>query len=233
MTGIAGTSWQSVQRELLRRINEGAWSPGGQVPNEADLAAEFGCARTTVNRAMRALADAGLLDRRRRAGTRVALHPTSRVVLAIPVIRLEVEARGHAWRQQVLERAVTVPPTAVSRRLAVPADTEMLHVVSLHFADDAPFLCENRWINLAALPGAAEADFAAVSANEWLLANVPYTTGEIAFSAVAADQELAARLDVATGAALFTIDRATWNDGAPITAVRLSYAPGYRLETRF
>ena len=64
-------NWQSVQTEVLRRIHAREWEPGDLIPNESDLALEFGCARTTVNRALRAIADSGLLDRRRKAGTRV------------------------------------------------------------------------------------------------------------------------------------------------------------------
>ena len=45
------------------------------IPGEEALAREFGCARATVNRALRDLAEAGVLERRRKAGTRVALQP--------------------------------------------------------------------------------------------------------------------------------------------------------------
>ena len=83
MTEVDTNSWRGVHTELLRRINDKEWRPGSMLPNETDLAEEFGCARTTVNRAMRELADAGILDRKRKAGTRVALHPTSRVVLRV------------------------------------------------------------------------------------------------------------------------------------------------------
>ncbi|MEP5090001.1 MAG: winged helix-turn-helix domain-containing protein, partial [Paracoccaceae bacterium] len=78
-------SWHAVQEEVLRRIKNRSWKPGELIPNEADLAIEFGCARATVNRALRALAETGILDRRRKAGTRVALHPVRKVTLEIPI----------------------------------------------------------------------------------------------------------------------------------------------------
>ena len=56
-------NWQSVQDEVLRRIHAREWPPGALIPNEADLAIEFGCARSTVNRALRSLAESGWLDR--------------------------------------------------------------------------------------------------------------------------------------------------------------------------
>lgn len=232
MTEIDTNSWRGVHFELLRRINEREWPPGSPVPNESELAAEFGCARTTVNRAMRELADAGLLDRRRKAGTRVALHPTSRIVLDIPIIRLEVEQRNAEWRQSLIERAVCVPPVRVTSRLGLTKDIKMLHVRSLHFADNHPFLHEDRWMNIDALPGVEQADFTAISSNEWLIQNAPYTSGDISFSAMNADKALADLLETSEGAAIFVVDRITWNKDIPITSVRLSYAPGYRMNTK-
>jgi GntR family histidine utilization transcriptional repressor len=43
---------------------------------------------------------------------------------------------------------------------------------------------------------------------------------------------LADLLEATEGAALFVIDRITWDKAVPVTAVRLSYAPGYRMNTR-
>ena len=67
-------TWQGVMEEVRRRIHARDWPPGALIPNEADLAAEFGVARVTVNRALRTLAEAGLLDRRRKAEQRANLQ---------------------------------------------------------------------------------------------------------------------------------------------------------------
>ncbi len=84
--------------EVLRRIHCRDWEPGEQIPNEADLALEFGCARATVNRALRTLAESGVLDRKRKAGTRVALHPVGKATLNIPIYvrKLKKKARHTA-----------------------------------------------------------------------------------------------------------------------------------------
>lgn len=232
MTELDTISWRNVQVELLRRINEREWPPGSLVPNEADLAAEFGCARTTVNRAMRELAESGILDRKRKAGTRVVLHPISRVVLDIPIIRLEVEQRNATWRYTLLDQQRQRAPARITSRLGLPREAQMLHLTSLHFADNHPFLHEDRWINPAAVPGVENVDFATVSANEWLIQNAPYTQGDIAFSALNADKPLAELLEASEGAAVFVVDRITWNKEEAVTSVRLSYAPGYRMNTK-
>ena len=68
VTLAAQTNWQSVHDEVLRRIHTRQWKPGDLIPKEVELAEQLGCARATVNRALRELATEGFLDRRRKAG---------------------------------------------------------------------------------------------------------------------------------------------------------------------
>ncbi len=223
-------TWQSVQDEVLRRIHAREWPPGSAIPHEADLAVEFGCARTTVNRALRAVAEAGLLDRRRKAGTRVALHPVRKATLSITIIRAEIEGLGMAYAYRRILAETVKAPAPVQRRLGIRNDP-MLHVRALHLADATPYVLEERWVRIASVPTIMEADLTQQSANEWLVANAPFTHGDIAFSASAASEAEATFLACAPGAALFVIARTTWNGAAPITSVRLTYAPGYRMVT--
>lgn len=231
MTTPGFRNWQSVRQEVLRRIRAREWAPGELIPNEADLAHEFGCARSTVNRALRAVADAGLLDRRRKAGTRVAAQPVAQATLKIAVIRHEVEAQGAKYGYLLIDRTEAVPPAGISGAMATRAGQALLHVRALHLANDAPYAIEDRWINTAVVPGAMSEGFAAVSANEWLMKHAPYSHGEIGFSAVQASAEDAATLDVPPQSALFAIDRLTWDDAVSVTKVRLLFAPGYQLRT--
>ena len=60
MTSTEVKSWRKVQEIVLGKISTRQWMPGEFIPNEADLALELGCARTTVNRALRAVAETGL-----------------------------------------------------------------------------------------------------------------------------------------------------------------------------
>jgi GntR family histidine utilization transcriptional repressor len=216
---------------LLRRINQRHWHPGELIPREEELAGEFGCARATVNRAMRDLADAGLIERRRKAGSRVRPAPERKATLSIPVIRLEVESRGQAYRHALLERQLARPPSPVAGRMGLLRASPLLHLRTLHFAANRPYAYEDRWLNPAAAPEASNTDFAAISANEWLVRNSPFTAGDIAFSAANASDEVAECLGVQRGVAIFVVDRITWNLALPVTSVRLFYAPGYSVST--
>ncbi|RZJ74563.1 MAG: GntR family transcriptional regulator, partial [Brevundimonas sp.] len=83
-----------IGADIERRILSGEWPPGARVPTEAELQAEYGCARMTVSRALTDLSARGLIVRRRRAGSVVARPPVHSAVLDIPDIAAEIEARG-------------------------------------------------------------------------------------------------------------------------------------------
>ncbi len=231
MSGIAIRNWQSVQDEVLRRINSRVWKPGDLIPNEADLANEFGCARATVNRALQSLADSGLLDRRRKAGTRVALHPVRKATLDIPVIRKEIENRGHRYRYSLISSQKMLPPQDLVGRMKLLQEDELFHLICVHLADGKPYVFENRWINPRVVPEVINVDFIDQSPNEWLVENIPFSSGDITFSALSATQFEAEVLACKEGEGLFVIDRSTWRGDEAITSVRLIFAPGYQMNT--
>lgn len=224
------SGWEAIRAEVLRRIRVRDWPPGKMIPTEEDLATEFGVARATVNRALRDLAGAGVLERKRKSGTRVAALPVRKATLDIPVIRQEIEARGQVHGFQVLEQCFREPPVPVLARLGLPAASRLLYLETLHLADGKPFVHESRWLNAGVLPQPLP-DFHALSANEWLVSHIAYVTGDISFSAEAASLREAAVLGVEPGAALFITERMTWTAESPITLVRLAHAPGYRVQT--
>lgn len=224
-------SFREVKAEVLDRLIRGDWPPGAQLPGEEELAVRFRCARTTVNRALRELAEEGYLDRKRKSGTRVRSAPERRARFAIPLTRDEVTGQGARYGYRLLSRAVEDVPDSVGAGNG-PRDPA-LHLRCLHLADDVPFQLEDRWIDLTTLPAARDADFTERGPNEWLIETVPYTDVEISFSAIAADKAQAEALGCAEGAALFAVERATWFAGRPVTFVRLCHTPGHKVTTRY
>jgi len=224
-------TWRKIQKELMRRISERVWLPGELLPKEVELAAEFGCSRATVNRAMREMADAGILNRKRKAGTRVTINPVRKATLDIPVIRQDIENRGAAYRYLLISRQMMKPPAFIANRLTLSADSDLLHLRAVHFSDNQPFVYEERWVNPVAVPDILDADLSLASANEWLVQNALFTAGDISFSAHNASENEAEIFGVAAGTAIFIVERMTWIGTVPITSVRLSYAPGFKMHT--
>ena len=226
-------TYKDVKSDLLSKIIKGDWGPGDLVPNEVELAATYGCARATVNRAMRELADDGIIERRRKAGTRVRMTPIRQARFDIPIIRTEIEKKGTAYRYSLVSRSVEKAPDWLRSRLRIPADGKALHLVCMHYADGVPYEHEDRWINLTALPKAETAEFSEVGPTEWLLATIPFSEVEINLSAGLAGPMLMEFLSCNAGDPVFTVERSTWWEGQAVTYVRFSYRPGHRLTTRY
>jgi len=226
---MSRVSYIDVKAAILERIRGGALVPGDTVPGEEALAGEFGCARVTVNRALRELAEAGVVERRRKAGTRV-LDPSPRdAAVEVPSIRAEIEAAGAEYRYELLERRLGTPPPEMRAALGLGGGVRALHLRCRHWAagKDGGHVhqLEERWINLETVPTARDADFAAVGPNEWLIRAMPLSRVEHVFSAANATEEEAELLGIAPGDAVFVAERRTWIEGRAITRARLLH-PG-------
>lgn len=68
-----------VKRALSERIQSGIWGPGRLLPNEFQLAEEFGVSQGTVRKALDALAAEQLVERHQGRGTFVARHTSDTV----------------------------------------------------------------------------------------------------------------------------------------------------------
>lgn len=217
--------YKAVKAAVLDRIRSGDLAFGDPLPCETTLAEEFGCARLTVHRALRELADEGYVERRRRAGTRVATRASRGVQLSIARVDEEVFARNAVYRYELLSRSIRVPPPEVAEAFGIPKGGDALHVLCRHWADERVFQIEDRWMNLAAVPAAAEQPFKHFGPNRWLLQHVPFSDVMHDISAVAAAPPDAAILGVQEGHPLLRIGRKTVSKGTCITLVCLKH-PG-------
>ncbi|MTH77906.1 UTRA domain-containing protein [Paracoccus aestuariivivens] len=225
----ASSKAQAIVNEVRRRIVDREWRQGDRIPDEAELAVEFGVARATVNKALQLLADEGLLDRRRKAGTHVTINPARKATLTIAIVREQIEAAGMAYSHRIIGQKTEPLPAEVAVRMGLPEGESLLHLRTVHYGDGAPFQIEDRWINPKAAPGVESVDFQRINPNEWLVRNFPWLRGDIAFSAENADARDARLLETRQGTALLILQRTTWNDLGAITSVRLAFHPGYSM----
>ncbi len=194
--------------------------------------ATYGCARMTVSKAMTALVEAGLIVRRKRAGSFVARPRVHAPVLNIPDIQATILARGEAYAFRLLARTTRRPSDDDERALA--ADGGLLALEGVHEAGGRPFALERRLVSLTAAPEMASADFAEKPPGAWLLEHVAWTEAESRISAVNADARDARLLALDDGAACLVVERRTWREGLGVTRVRQIF-PGeaYDLVARF
>lgn len=231
----APTLHQRIRVDLEAKILSGEWPPGHRIPFEHELMVQYGCARMTVNKVIAGLVAAGLVERRRRAGSFVAQPRLHSAMLHIPDIPVEVAARGEIYGYTLLGRrrrpASAKDPVDL---LAPGAAREVLELSCLHSANGRPLALEERLISLASVPEAGEADFAATPPGSWLLRHVPWTQAEHRIRAIGANARAARVLNLPRGAACLSLERRTWRGGETVTVVRqLFRGDAYDLVARF
>jgi GntR family histidine utilization transcriptional repressor len=228
------TLYKQIRLDIEQRILTGEWPPGHRIPFEHELMARYRCSRMTVSKALSELAQADLIERRRKAGTFVRRPTFLSAVLKIADIRAEITALGRSYGYELIQCSRRAATAADRARLGARQTGKVIAIACRHSADDVPFAIEDRLIDLDAVPEAATADFATEPPGSWLLHHVPWTEAEHSICAIVADQQAAAALDIAIGAPCLVIDRHTWRSARPLTAVRLLY-PGesHKLVARF
>ncbi len=226
-------TYRDIKADIMARIQNRRWGPDQVLPAEVELAASYGCARATVNRALTELTDEGILERRRKAGTRVRAAPLRAARFEIPIVRRQIEEAGAVYDYRLISRAECRADAEPRLGGVFAAGEPLLHLHCLHLADDRPFQFENRFISLAALPQARDAAFDHLGPNEWLVSAVPYSEVEVSFLALGAEAPVTTQLGVEPGQALFCMERTTWWEGRTLTNVRLFHLPGYRMTTRY
>ena len=222
-------TWQSVRADVLERIRSREWPPGELIPTEQELAASLGCARATVNRALRELADSGLIERRRKVGTRVAATSARRTVLDMPAIRTEIEAMGAAYAYHLASFTTRLPTESAARALQVSPAEELVLVKATYTANGQPHCCEAIWLNQRILPPLARRDVEHQSAHEWLASQVALTHGRFSILADSASGDCARHLGIDEGTPVLTIERTNWSDTTPVSFARQFYPPQHRL----
>lgn len=233
-----GRPVDSLHRRILsdieRNIVSGRWPPGHRMPSEFEFATRYSCSRMTVNKVLTQLSAAGLIERRRRTGSFVALRRSEAAIIELHDIRTEVLALDQPYRFVVTHRAVRRARKADIVHIGVAVGTRLLAISCRHYAGEHTFCHEERLISLDTVPGAEAEPFAEASPGAWLMAEIPWTRAEHLIRAAEADPAMATALDLKQGAACLVIERRTWRGDDPVTFVTLAYpANAHQLVARF
>ena len=223
-----------ILSDIERRILSGEWPPGHRIPFEHELTQHYGCSRMTVSKALTQLANAGLIERRRKAGSFVTRPHGQSAVLEIADVGAEVAALGRPYAFTILSRQKRRASRADRLRIGVEADDQVLALLCRHDAAGRPFCLEDRLISLSAVPDAGAEAFSAQAPGAWLVSRVPWTSAEHRIGAAGASAYVAGALELAEGAPLLVVERSTWLAEQPVTQVRLVYPAGaHELVARF
>ena len=223
-----------VKQHLKQGLAAGRWPPGALMPSEAELVAEFGVSRMTVNRALRELQVEGLVERSQGVGTFAApLHRVSST-LTIRDLHEEIESRGHHHHASVHLQRAERASAALAAQLGLQAGERVFHTLIVHHENHVPLQCEDRYVNPACAPGYLEVDFAQTTPTRYLFEATALWRAQYSIEAARPTAQEARLLAIPVDEACLIVVRRTFTRHAPITLARLVH-PGsrYQLEGQF
>ncbi len=132
------TLTDAVQEELRQAIFSGTYTPGSQLPTEAELGVMLGASRTVVREALRILEEDGLIFRRHGVGTFVREHQILKnlninygITEMIQLAGLEPGTKHVAVNQ-------TPADGEIAEQLQVPLETPIIQIERVRTADGKP-----------------------------------------------------------------------------------------------
>ena len=228
------TLYQLVKDHIRQKIHAGKWKAGDRIPSEHEFVAELGVSRMTVHRAMREMAEQGILVRYAGIGTFVAAERPQSGLLKVTNIANEIRARGHEYSCDVIRVARESANLEVAASLNLETGESVYHAVCVHRENGVPIQIEDRFVNPKAAPEFISQDFNQIQPSEYLLKVVPLNEVEHVVDAVSATADEAELLEIRAGQPCLVLTRRTWANQLVVTFVRCIH-PGsrYRLGTRF
>lgn len=210
--------YAQVREALIERIRTGGWAPGQLIPNEFELAAEFGVSQGTARKALDALAADGLVVRRQGRGTFVVEHTPANVLFRFFNI---FDDTGIQVRPASPAARPTSGPAGIQEREALgllPGD-RVIRINRVRTREGKPFVLEALVLPDAMFPGLA--DRAEIPNTLYDLFQREFgilvTRGDERITAMVAGPLEASALEVPAGTPLLHISRVAYGlDDKPV-----------------
>jgi GntR family transcriptional regulator len=203
-----------LRQALTQRISSGVWKPGDTLPNETEIAREFGLSAGTVRKALDWMEQANLVVRQQGRGTFVC-DPSSDIL----VMRYEniVSPSGAPVRgePQLLSFTTGDATEAEQSRLRLKPGVRVHRIRQMRHSDGRPMLVKDVVISAALFPHVDETTYsisAAARASGVLLGRA-----EERIAIEGAVSPFAELLDVPPATPLLRLDRTVFAiDGRPV-----------------
>ena len=231
MTGPKVPQYLQIKNHILTAIRKRELVPGDKISPELELARQFNVSRMTVNKAMRDLAEAGVVRRFVGDGTYVAERKAESPLLDANNIADEIQSRGNVHSARVLSLCALPASEEVALYMGVRTGHEMFCSMIVHYENGSPIQIEERFVNPAWVPAYLQQDFSCATPNAYLMRECPLTSIEHTVEAILPSPEERELLDMDTGEPCILVLRRTWSDKHLISFARLVH-PGNRYKLR-
>lgn len=209
--------YYQLKQQLFAMIESAQLKEGDMLPPENELSELLKVSRPTVRQALGELVNEGYLRRYKGKGTYVARGKVDeRFLSKLESFDREMQKKGMSPHTQVLslERVAENPQAA--EQLTLPADTPLIRLRRLRFADDIPLVCVETFLSFRHYPKLLEVDYARHSLYYSLeqLYGLRVNRVTRVIEAVNIKKREALLLQVPTGQASFLVKTQAYADGS-------------------
>jgi GntR family transcriptional regulator len=133
-----------VQRHIRDAVRNGDLQPRDVLPSERDLAGQLNLSRVTVRKALRGLAESGLVVQRRGSGTFIADVPprVEQALARLTSYSEDMQRRGLRAGSRWLLREVSLASPVEAMRLNLSPDDRVVRLRRLRLANEVPMAIE-------------------------------------------------------------------------------------------
>jgi len=218
--GTAGTAALDLNRSAVsryiqlatlfrRRIEQGVWKTGQQIPTVDDLSAECGVARATIRQALDQIEMEGLIERFRAKGTFVRQAPQERLWCEVETDWSGLLRSREGAEIEILADEPGRDGASIPQPIGRPA-TRYRHLRRRHWRGGQPFLLADVYLDERLSPKVTDADLRSKTALK-LVAGIPgvrISDARQTLTIGAADVETAAALKLPLNAPVAYVHRA-------------------------
>lgn len=156
----SGPLYASVADYVRERVYSKEWGVGEAIPSEHELSDMLGVARSTIQKAIHALVDEGLLVQQRGRGTFVTQplmgRPSSMRLLSFAE---SMDAQDITYQTNVVTQRVEPANHVCAQSLGIEPGIPHLFLTRVRTLHDQPVMLIESHLNLAACPRLDETDF--------------------------------------------------------------------------
>lgn len=196
------------------------FSPGYQLPGEAELCRLFDVSRTVIRQALKELEYKGLIYRSKGRGTFIAepkIHES--LVQNLTGFYQDMEAKGHRPHSKVLKQEKVAAAKKVAEKLNLAEGTPVIQIDRLRFLGQEPIVLVTSYLPYDLAPELDEVDLSDQSLYVYLenVHGIQISHGKRYIEAVPANQLDAELLEVDIGSPLILLDSISFlSDGTPL-----------------
>ena len=227
--------YHQVFRDLDLRIRSGEWHPGDDIPSETELCKHYGVSRGTIQRAVRALVEQGLLRRERGRATYVCSPKLEGSVLAS---YQESIARPHDAGAEVIRCDLVDPSDEIRRIMGLGRREKVYELERLRFVRDVPLSLQLSYLPASLCPDLENCELGDSHLHDVLQRqyDVAFLKAEEYLEPAKPDAYVANLLRISSDHPVFFVERLSYLFGGRVGEFRRAYMRGdlyrFRIELR-